>query len=335
MSNPKYDLQTVTQYLLGELPEAEAERLDELSIADGEFVDTLRSAENDLVDAYAQEELSSASRAQFESHYLASPRRRERANLARALQEFGAKAIAARAADFPQKDEREVPARRGRSGWVPAFAGPLLRRPGLQWGVTLAALVLLIAGGVLLFQNLRLRQQMTQTAARRDELGRHEQELQKEIQEQRTANSKTEQDLAQLRAERERLDQELNQQKNSQPTNQSPGSVASLVLTPQMRGAANTQTLSITAATRTVTARLSLEPNDFDTYRVALLDQASHQTLWRSGNLRAKGVQDRKSLSLSFPAGLLKPQTYTLQVSGVSSNGAAQTISDYPFRVVK
>ncbi|MFN2493080.1 MAG: hypothetical protein ABR501_09385, partial [Pyrinomonadaceae bacterium] len=77
MSKQAYDDQTVTQYLLGSLPEAEAERFDELSFTDDEFADALMAAEKDLVDAYVQGELTGAELEQFKSHYLASPLRRE------------------------------------------------------------------------------------------------------------------------------------------------------------------------------------------------------------------------------------------------------------------
>ena len=60
----------------------------------------------------------------------------------------------------------------------------------------------------LAIDNLRLRQQMSQTAARRDGLIKREQDLQKELEGQRMANSQAEQELAQVRDERERLEQD-------------------------------------------------------------------------------------------------------------------------------
>lgn len=81
-----YSARTITQYLLGSLPEAEIERLDQLSITDDEFAEALRAAEHDLVDAYAKGELVGAPLEQFESLYQASPARRERVRFAQALQ---------------------------------------------------------------------------------------------------------------------------------------------------------------------------------------------------------------------------------------------------------
>ena len=73
------------KYLLGSLPEAEAERLDELYITDGEFAAELSAAEKDLVDAYVQGELAGPELERFRVYYLASPLRRNRLEFAQAL----------------------------------------------------------------------------------------------------------------------------------------------------------------------------------------------------------------------------------------------------------
>ena len=78
-------LERLEDYLLGLLPEAEAEQLDELSITDEEFAWQLRAAEDDLVDAYVRDGLPATTRARFEEYYLASARHRERVTFARNL----------------------------------------------------------------------------------------------------------------------------------------------------------------------------------------------------------------------------------------------------------
>ena len=74
-SNGLYDIQDPQQPPLN-LPE-DAERLDEASIVDDEIAARLRMVEHDLVDAYVRGRLTGDTLARFESHYLASPRRRE------------------------------------------------------------------------------------------------------------------------------------------------------------------------------------------------------------------------------------------------------------------
>jgi hypothetical protein len=107
------------------------------------------------------------------------------------------------------------------------------------------------------------------------------------------------------------------------------------VLTPQMRGAGQTPTISIPAKTDDVVMQLELEPSDYPTYRVTLHDRAGNRTLWRSGRLKARAAGANKTLSIRFSAGLLAPQAYVLRVSGVAANGVSEIISDYPFRVVE
>lgn len=100
MSEQTFDQQIVTQYLLGALPEAEAERLDELSVSDDDFAAALSAAEKDLVDAYVQGELTGAELAQFKSHYLTSSLRREKVKFAQAFQVFAEQNTDARVAEI-------------------------------------------------------------------------------------------------------------------------------------------------------------------------------------------------------------------------------------------
>ena len=72
-------------YLLGALPDEEAERLDEQSIVDEGMAARLCILEDDLVDAYVSGALSGETLERFESHYLASPRRRQKVAFAKRL----------------------------------------------------------------------------------------------------------------------------------------------------------------------------------------------------------------------------------------------------------
>src|SRR5262249_26328110 len=86
MSQPKELIsedQQLVNYLLGLLPEDEAERLDEASIVDDHVAARLCEVENDLVDAYVMETLDPDTRWRFEACYLTSPRRREKVKFAR------------------------------------------------------------------------------------------------------------------------------------------------------------------------------------------------------------------------------------------------------------
>lgn len=349
MTKQIYNNQALTQYLLGSLPEAETERLDELSFTDDEFADALRTAEKDLVDAYVQGELTGGELEQFKSYYLASPLRREKVEFARALQVFAQKSAAAQAVEVQAENPAQAATKRKVSGWVSTLGVFTIPRLALQWGTAFAALALLIAGSWLVSENKRLRQQMSQTEARRDALSKREQELQKELEGQRTISAQTEQELARVREERERLGQELRrqeaqaQQRFAEQRRAPPGegpspgevSIASFVLVPQTRGIGQIAAVPIPARTDYVAMQLELEAGDYPIYRVALRDQATNRIVWRSGNLKARTTGESKTLAVSLRARLLQPQVYVLEVSGVPRSGAAEIVGGYPFTVIK
>ena len=79
------DDSVLVRYLVGSLPDAEAERLDELSVADDEFALRLSAAEHDLVDAYVNGELSGDTLDRFRSRYLTAPARGEKVAFAETL----------------------------------------------------------------------------------------------------------------------------------------------------------------------------------------------------------------------------------------------------------
>ena len=363
MSKLLNDHQKLTQYLLGSLSTAEAERLDELSVTDDEVAESLRSVENDLIDAYVQDELDEAARAQFKIHYLASATRRERVAFAQDFQAHAGEDLARQMmkahvetpAEARAEMATEAATRRKRWGRFSILSGLNLTRPAWQWGAALTALALLIVGGWLVFDNARLRQQRAQSEASA-ERERQAQEAQKESENK----SATAEQLAdeRARAERKRLVQEQSQREqqrlaeqqhiaeqqrtaeqqraaaqNSSSSRASAGSsIATFILAPQVRGVGQMQSISIPANADHVRMRLRLEPNEFTAYRVALLNETGAQMLWRSNILTARVAGDEKVLNFDLRAQLLKPQTsYVLRVT----NDAGEIIDDYPFRVVK
>lgn len=77
------DERVLVSYLLGLLPEEEAERLDEASIVDDGIAARLADTETDLIDAYVAGALSGDARQRFEVVYLRSRRTRSRVESAR------------------------------------------------------------------------------------------------------------------------------------------------------------------------------------------------------------------------------------------------------------
>jgi hypothetical protein len=347
MGNLSVNNETIVNYLLGSLPEAETELLDELSITDDEFAVALNAAEKDLLDAFVQGELTDAALEKFRSHYLASPLRRGKLSFAQAFGALAEKHSTLQTVTAPDEYPAEVAPRQKRSR---GFAGgSLFRAPRFawQWGFAIATIALFIAGSWLAFENMRLRRQVSQTRARPEASGTREQELQNELERQRQAIAETEQELARVREEREQLAAELKQKApesqvaaaeqnaaNQQRPSAARGAIASFILTPQMRGVQQMPTISIPANTEQVAVQLELEPNDYSAYRVALVDQTGGRALWRSRQLKARTAVSGKALSVTFPASFLRPQVYALRVTGVAA-AASEVVGEYQFRVVK
>lgn len=294
-----HDDRELIQYLLGALSEDDTERLDELSIADDQFAAHLDAAEHDLVDAYVRGALSGDTLRRFEAHYLSSPAGRAKVAFARALRKYptGSAAVA------------PVATVEGRTRAM---------RPLMRWGFAAAALVSLAAAGYLLAENGRLKRELLDV---RTGLDGRQRQVEQQLQQEQAAN-------ADIRQELERLRQSLAQR-------QAPASIlATFVLVPPTRGVGEIPTLSIPRGAGAVSLQINLEADDFPTYRVVLLDPAAGQIVWRSATLRAVARDGAKALSITLDAALLQPRMYTAEVDGVRASGAAETVGNYPFRIV-
>ena len=141
----------LVRYLLGDLPEEQAERLDEQSVVDDAFAERLRIVEDDLLDAYASGRLTGERRRRFEAFYLSSPRRRERA------------AFAGRLLQAVDQEHRRDHSPLAASRWLP-------------WAAA-AMLALCAAGGWLVVRDARLQTALTDAQARLADASRRESDL--------------------------------------------------------------------------------------------------------------------------------------------------------------
>ncbi len=334
MSEHRYDEQLIISYLLGALPDTEAERLDELSLMDDEFAEQLISVENDLVDAYVRGELAKQNLGSFKAHYLASPGRRDKVQLAQALQVLTDKRAEAQTKDASTSALPHAEAKTSSSQdslWHRFFLVP---RASLQWGFAIVALMMLFAGGYFMLENARLRNQMAQTQAERAVLQAREHELQKQLADEQSADAEIAKELARVREKLAQLEQQL---AGTPPVEEKVVpeerdlKVVSAVLAPQMRSGNQIPSIPVPADTDYVALKLELESNDFPAYQVALKNLANRQIIWRSGKIKI--TRASLTLPLRLRASLLKAQNYTLDLSGISNTGASEIIGSYTFKV--
>ena len=311
----RFDDQVLIRYLLGSLPEEEAGQLDELSIADDAFVWRLSAVENDLVDSYVRGDLSGDSLAQFKGSYLSTAKRLQKLEFAEALSSFNASTATAATQAAPALTEPRSRQAGESSAGLSSSRWLSVPRLALQWGFAASALGLLFVSGYLLLDNARLRRQTSEAPGSHAAFKRHEQELERQTSDQSAANAEMAKELERLRASQPNLGQLK---------------TLSALLSPPTRGTGSMPTVSVPRGTDLVVLLLTLETDDFRTYRVGLKDLATNKTVWHSANLETTS----KAVSVCFPAELLKQQNYVLELSGVAPNGHVELISGYPIRVV-
>jgi hypothetical protein len=147
------------RYILRDLPEGEAERLDERSVTDEAFAQRLREVENDLVDRYAREGATDGSLTLFEQQFRESTYLRNKVQFARALQQLAAP-VGTGAATAPVSPT-------GRRRWLEGFAA--------------AAVLLLVAAGYLALRTVSLRQDVARLEAERSAVSRQNEQLQRDL----------------------------------------------------------------------------------------------------------------------------------------------------------
>jgi hypothetical protein len=315
-----YDDQLLIRYLLGLLPEEETERLDELSIVGDDFACRLRDVENDLVDAYASGELSGETLARFQSSYLSSTGGREKVIFAQALLASQGRAAPVpagnAAAAIPPANPRHGPHQRSRLFGLPRFT--------LNWGFAGAACLAIAGGGYLLLERQSLRSQLYQAQADRTALQQRELGLQKQLDDQPPHES-----LAQAGQP-----PDANHGVAKTTTLSRAPKIVAFLLLAQTRGIGPIAPIAVPPGIDLAVLQLQLEFDDFPKYQAALKDPVTNEIVWRSQNLTAISVGGKRAVSAGLPARLLKPQNYTLELTGIPADGPAELIGSYPFRVV-
>ena len=306
MSQPRdsfHDDQLIN-YLLGCLPEEEAERLDEESIVDDELAARLRLVEDDLVDAYASGTLTGETLQRFESFYLTSPRRRRKAAFARKFL-TRIDRPAQRLSAVPQPAIVEPPTK----------AAPPARTFSFSWAHAAAA-VLLLGMSILLLQHVNLRRELNEARREVSAASERANAMSVALEEQRKAVTGASQALADARAAR-------------------PLATIALVLRPQTRGVGPVPVISIAAGSRTVPLDLEFEAAGPASYDVALKDPATNRIIWRSAPLSPQREGSRPVVSVGLPAALLKSQHYALDLFALHAEASPEFVGTYAFEVAR
>jgi len=326
-----YDNQTLFAYLLGALPDSESERLDEMTFIDGEFAEAVKIAEKDLVDSYVGGELSDQMREQFESHYMASPLRREKVAFARALDNFAYQA--GKASDPTPAPLREVPSRAG-SGWFKTLLESLGFLGGGNRGFAFAAgaamVLLLLVSGWLIFRGL-IEKRGGDIATGTNKI---------ENPPVPTATPFSTASTVPITVPTPNTKPTVTPIPEVTPTPKrtvepSQPMIAAITLVPSLRGGQKLAQLGLKTGTTRADFAIGLESSEYPAYKVELIDQDSGKRVWQAMSVKSHGKGSASSLNVKIPANLLRSNVYSFAVSGVAKDGSSENVGDYPFKVVR
>jgi len=308
-----YEDSVLIKYLVGALPESDAEKLDELSISDNEFATRLEAIENDLVDSWARGELSGETLEQFNRTYMSSPERLNKLRFAQALVVHKDRmeatshtletSVAPTSTLQPKRSSSAGSQKFPFLGWLP------------KWAPAAIALLALVSSAYLATINARLRRELAQQTAQRQALEAKQHEISHALAAQNVETKSAQQITA------------------SQQHSSDQSDLISVLLLPAMRGANGITTVSISAHAEKVSVRLQLEADDFPAYSAALRDSRMGQIVWRNGRLRASTEKGKHVVSLSVPADLLKEHNYLFELTGLRAASGEEILATYPFRV--
>ncbi len=331
------DEKQMERYLLGLLPEDKASWLEERGLADYDFFERLLVVENRLIDDYLAAQLSPPDRAQFEKHFLSSPKRRERVEFARTFLRSMSQ-LSAAAAPVPKAiaaSEARV-ATEGTS-W-PERLRSFFGFNSAGFGLAAAAAMLLAVFAVWPFlETRRVREELAQLKRERAELQQREQGLQARLDSQQGQTEELRKELERDRAELERLKAEEARLQQSSFT-----AIASIILRPQgLRGSSPGQSPQLTISSNTSLARLTLVVDEeligallesHPNVRAELSSGGKIQ--WSQEGLKPRSVKAGKAFVVTLPAERLSAGSYRMRLAGSGPSGETG-IADYDFKVEK
>jgi anti-sigma factor RsiW len=301
----------IVRYLLGELSEADADALEVRLLSEPDLAEEMQSVEYELIDRYVRNQMHEPERKRFESHYLSTPLHRERLATARGLLQAADEFTLA----LPARETYATVASERTSWWRSMFA-----TPAMAWssGVAIALLGAMIVW--LLFERGRLQQQLQAQHLRA-------QSLESELAQQRSALAT----LEQLLAQRPAISPTPLPSPDATPNLPAFNQVFALMLVPQLRGAGETTTITLTDSIKTVRLKAKIEPDEATRYQAELRTADGASVLQRRLNVTRRATQ----IELDVPATRLGNNDYVLTLSTVNATGELEEVNRFTFRVVR
>jgi hypothetical protein len=118
------------------------------------------------------------------------------------------------------------------------------------------------------------------------------------------------------------------------PAPREPGKVLAVTLTPGLtRDGGEIKKISVPPGTDTVQLQLALPSHEYQSYE-AVLQDAEGRTLMTKKNVKAQSANGRSAVFVDVTRSLIPPGDYRVKLSGVPTDGEAETVGSYSFRVL-
>ena len=318
----------IINYILGELPEEEAEQVEALLFNDNQYFEQMLSIEGALIDDYVQNKLPEDRREKVEQLLHSSKLQSDEADFV--------KGVIACISDITpeilnkpsQQTTRDSSAWRSLMNWLGLWDSG----KRFSFAVSLISIVFITA---MMFWNFRLRSRLDQVTIRQAALEQSNEELREQLNLQAAKSGQMTQELESERNQRNQLEQEVDALKQSRNTPPA-GNVVRLALSISSftRGEGRLGIVHVTPGKTHLQLHIDVGPrNNYKSYSV-VLKTFDGREIWRRDNLQA-GQTTSNKIVLTLRAGLFDYDDYLLELKGKLEAGEVVEVGEYSFRVAK
>jgi hypothetical protein len=328
----------IRRYLLGDLSPEERQQIEVRILTDDTFHERVEVIEDELIDEYLYGELEEDERQRLSEIFTDVPAQHQKIKFTEDVRTY---ALGEKLEPAAHEHREEA-----RSWWrgLAAFLG--LQNPPVGFAIS-AALLLCVLGGVLLLIKVRRLESLLamQGAAQTSTAQEREQELQRQLEQQRSRIDELGVELRQAQQQRDTLDQEIadlmakNAERPAAVTGTKIPSGATLasIFLPLVQGRGPGQAPKLTLSTRTRSVRLildldTLRPDSYRSY-AAEVSEVNGSTIWNSENLRGQSRGGVNQISLSLSANRFHAGDYQVKLTGLNGGSQHEAIGVYYFRV--
>jgi hypothetical protein len=297
----------LVRYLLGDLPQADRERLEKEFLARDQAWEALSEVENDLIDSYARGNLSAKQNRQFEENFLNSAQRQEQLSVARILMDS---AVREHVETVPIRSPKK-------SFWSRESVSPFLFKLA-----PLAAGVALVAALVLGLQNWRLQSEVKTAHLEQTQLQHQLDTLQHQLNNPRGTPGSNDQDQSQVA-------------KLGPPALSSVSKLLTPGLSRQPDSGNPGNRLTIPAGTAVVTLRLDLERDPYPYYDV-VVETVDGTRIHGAKRLASQPTHnDGRCVAVQLPSRVLATGDYIVTLYGHATSGESPVVESYSLSVVR